>query len=878
MQGRNTWRTPAAAVGALAAMWVAVLSGAEQDFAAGKAAAEPPTRPPYLEVIKGEKLPPEAIGESYSESMADVAAREQANPSPPRGRDEEHIGRDGLWVVPSRGATFHPHSGEHYATNKWGDTRMGITFPQLVTVKGTYVAGQAAPGAWTTGLRVVGYRGGREVGHTEWFENISDVPAWFEIGLRDVDRIVFEARPVIRGAAWYAIDDFTYTTRDESNRVKTTVIDFEDCHYRQTLTGSGYAGLTWETGTGVPEEATPIHAPEVPPGKEKVPGEERQAPPVAPQEGRGTLPDLYHSFQGVLMGNLGQNYFPPDSHGSVGSDYYTEIVNCNFAVYDKVNGLLQMHHTLSQFMPGADGDPRIIFDPDSQRWIAVATNWYDRIYLNVSYTDDPMGTWFKTSIIISQGDDAGRWPDFPTLGVDANGIYTASYMVGGDTMTVLAIEKAPLVQYPPQMGTVTAFRNLPFEGAIQPALTFGDPGREYFLSINSSTRLRLRFLLPPLTDPTLLTAGFVTVPTFGYPPDAPALGSATDIDTGDDRLQRVVYRDGYLWTAHTIGYDGRCAARWYKIDASTADVESGTVADSSLHYYYPSVMVNAAGDAVMGFSGSDADQWVGCYYTGRRQTDPVGEMAEPVQYKEGTGPWNHVDGYGRNRWGDYSHTVIDPEDGLTFYTIQEHGMVYNRWSTYIAELGFPVIPENDHCADAIAVGDGVTAISNVGASTDGPDEPDMCDFNGYTHVESDVWYLYTATCTGNATVDLCNSDYDNKVAIYAGGCPAGPGEAIACDDSSCGDEGAIVSFPVQQDESYWIRVGGYQGATGTALMMIECEPESDCPADFDGDGDVDTADLLFLLGAWGTPDGDVDGDGDTDTADLLALLADWGPC
>jgi len=51
-----------------------------------------------------------------------------------------------------------------------------------------------------------------------------------------------------------------------------------------------------------------------------------------------------------------------------------------------------------------------------------------------------------------------------------------------------------------------------------------------------------------------------------------------------------------------------------------------------------------------------------------------------------------------------------------------------------------------------------------------------------------------------------------------------------------------------------------------------------CPADFDGDGDVDTADLLYLLGAWGTPDGDVDGDGDTDTADLLALLAAWGEC
>jgi len=62
---------------------------------------------------------------------------------------------------------------------------------------------------------------------------------------------------------------------------------------------------------------------------------------------------------------------------------------------------------------------------------------------------------------------------------------------------------------------------------------------------------------------------------------------------------------------------------------------------------------------------------------------------------------------------------------------------------------------------------------------------------------------------------------------------------------------------------------------GTLTLAVSVE---ECPGDFDGDGDVDTADLLHLLGAWGTPDGDVDGDGDTDTSDLLALLAAWGPC
>jgi hypothetical protein len=54
-----------------------------------------------------------------------------------------------------------------------------------------------------------------------------------------------------------------------------------------------------------------------------------------------------------------------------------------------------------------------------------------------------------------------------------------------------------------------------------------------------------------------------------------------------------------------------------------------------------------------------------------------------------------------------------------------------------------------------------------------------------------------------------------------------------------------------------------------------------CPADLDGDGTVAIADLLGLLGAWGSqPPGppDLDGDGDVDIVDFLDLLLSWGPC
>ncbi len=53
------------------------------------------------------------------------------------------------------------------------------------------------------------------------------------------------------------------------------------------------------------------------------------------------------------------------------------------------------------------------------------------------------------------------------------------------------------------------------------------------------------------------------------------------------------------------------------------------------------------------------------------------------------------------------------------------------------------------------------------------------------------------------------------------------------------------------------------------------------PADLNADGVVGIADLLALLGAWGTSPGcppDLDGSGTVAVGDLLELLADWGPC
>ena len=65
------------------------------------------------------------------------------------------------------------------------------------------------------------------------------------------------------------------------------------------------------------------------------------------------------------------------------------------------------------------------------------------------------------------------------------------------------------------------------------------------------------------------------------------------------------------------------------------------------------------------------------------------------------------------------------------------------------------------------------------------------------------------------------------------------------------------------------------------LVIIEVVGAAQCPWDLDGDGTVNTSDLLALFASWGpckACDADFDGSGAVNTSDLLILFANWGPC
>jgi len=71
------------------------------------------------------------------------------------------------------------------------------------------------------------------------------------------------------------------------------------------------------------------------------------------------------------------------------------------------------------------------------------------------------------------------------------------------------------------------------------------------------------------------------------------------------------------------------------------------------------------------------------------------------------------------------------------------------------------------------------------------------------------------------------------------------------------------------------------GFAQAATLELSVSLGSPCPADLDGDGQVNSTDMLALLNSWGPCTGcpaDLDGSGIVDSADLLLLLAAWGPC
>jgi hypothetical protein len=132
-------------------------------------------------------------------------------------------------------------------------------------------------------------------------------------------------------------------------------------------------------------------------------------------------------------------------------------------------------------------------------------------------------------------------------------------------------------------------------------------------------------------------------------------------------------------------------------------------------------------------------------------------------------------------------------------------------------------------------------------------------------------------------------DLDGACAVIGSGTTAGRAWLLAYDGADWVEQaeletdGAVSSeygYAVATD-GVSIVVGDRGGFDHGGSAIVFTKDACPCPADVDGNDEVDFQDLLLVLSTWGPCPGcpaDIDGDDDVDFQDLLLVLAAWGPC
>jgi hypothetical protein len=465
------------------------------------------------------------------------------------------------------------------------------------------------------------------------------------------------------------------------------------------------------------------------------------AAPVTQQVARTKSPPLTGTpatvttgtaFPGVSLQDLydqGGGITPPDTMGVVGPSQFVEMINGQFAVFSKTGTLItseSMDSFWSAVSPvGGTTDPHLFYDQHSGRWFASTIDVNDGLKNNhlliaCSKTSDPTGAWNMYKILAGSSTE---FADYDTLGVDSNGVYFGASIfttTGGGNVVIFATPKAPLLSG--STITVTKFDGITdMFSSPQPADNFDTvaaSGPAWFVSSSAAVTANVayRTLTWSGTTPILSATHTVVTPAYGNVLQAPSLGATQALDTGDDRLLMAVIRNKQLWTARTAGVNSsgtdagadRDGAEFVNLNVATTSaslIQSGRLLDPSASnprfYFYPSLAVNSQGYMAMGFSGSKTTEFIGAYATGRLASDPLGKLQPVTLLKGGQGAYTITFGAGRNRWGDYSYTSLDPTDNKTIWTIQEFadptvggksaGDATSRWGTWIDQIKAPLI-------------------------------------------------------------------------------------------------------------------------------------------------------------------------------------------
>ncbi|MGV3460931.1 MAG: T9SS sorting signal type C domain-containing protein [Flavobacterium sp.] len=158
--------------------------------------------------------------------------------------------------------------------------------------------------------------------------------------------------------------------------------------------------------------------------------------------------------------------------------------------------------------------------------------------------------------------------------------------------------------------------------------------------------------------------------------------------------------------------------------------------------------------------------------------------------------------------------------GGTLYHVRAYA-TNNAGTVYGSEITFTTPPANDLCADAATLTVNSTATSGtfVGST-----------FTTFTNGSSkkDVWYKFTASCSGSHTITLAGFSGDADIYMFSGSsCPTNNNNSVAFAASSNMPE--VITYSVTSGVTYYIRAAAWDATAEASTFTIRVQSVNEVP-------------------------------------------------
>lgn len=397
--------------------------------------------------------------------------------------------------------------------------------------------------------------------------------------------------------------------------------------------------------------------------------------------------------------------FPPDPSGAAGPEHYVQAVNTAYRVYTKsggnVAGFPGTGLSLSSLWPGSsnDGDPIVMYDKHAGRWVITQFQVSgNKILFAVSESSDPTGAYYTYEYSFTS------FPDYPKFSIWSDGYYMTS---NSWSQSAVVFDRQKMINGDPTAGSIRLnfpagvsfqFKSvLPADadGTLPP---YGTPNYMFHIQDDSWSGVSfdhikvLKFQANWNTPNSSTLTIAQSIPTAPF--NANFTSSWNDIPQPNttQRLDAIAtiltYRAQYMrWTGYNTvmlchvvdvnnvsGIAGkRAGIRWYELrqDGDNEDwyiYQQGTYAPGEEHRWMGSIAMDMYGNIGLAYSVSSSTMFPSIGFTGRYAWGAPGEMTQNEFIAiEGTGSQT-----GGNRYGDYAHLTLDPEDQSIFWHTGEY--------------------------------------------------------------------------------------------------------------------------------------------------------------------------------------------------------------